>query len=324
MQTMKANRVHRFGPPEVIVFEEVERPVPGEGEVLVRVKAAGVGPWDAWVRAGKSVLPQPLPLTLGSDLSGIVESVGPGDCPFAPGDDVFGVTNKRFTGAYAEYAVALTGMIARKPRTLGDVEAASVPVVAVTAWQMLFEYARVAPGQRVLVQGGGGNVGAYAVQLARNAGAHVVATTMADDVEYVQGLGASEVIDVSKTRFEEVMAAPVDAVIDTVGGDTLRRSFAVLKPGGVLVSSVAAPDPEEAARRQVSASFLLVDVTSEQLARIASMFDAGALRTCVGEVLPLAAARIAHDMLEGMRPRPRGKIVLAANASIEPQVSRSW
>jgi NADPH:quinone reductase-like Zn-dependent oxidoreductase len=188
---------------------------------------------------------------------------------------------------------------------------------------MLFEHAHVAAGQRVLVHGGGGNVGAYAVQLARRAGAHVVATTMAADVEYVRGHGASEVVDVSATRFDEAIE-PVDAVIDTVGGDALRRSFAVLKSGGILVSSVAAPDPEEAARRQVTASFMLVNVTTEQLTRIAAMFDAGELQTCVGEVLPLSAAQMAHEMLEGKRPRPRGKIVLAANTPIGPQAARSW
>jgi NADPH:quinone reductase-like Zn-dependent oxidoreductase len=309
---MKANQIHQYGSPDVITFEEIEKPVPGEGEVLVRVKAAGVGPWDAWIRAGKSVLPQPLPLTLGSDLSGVVDAIGPGVEQFAVGDVVYGVTNKRFVGAYAEYAIALAGMIAKKPRTLNDVEAASVPVVAVTAWQMLFDHAQLAPGQTVLVQGGGGNVGAYAVQLARHAKARVIATAMPGDVDYVRGLGADEVIDVTTTRFEDV-AGPVDAVIDTVGGDAQRRSFAVLKTGGVLVSSVSAPDAEEAAKRGVRAMFMLVNVTSENLTRIADMFESRELTACVGTVLPLTEARLAHEMLDGKQPRPRGKIVLAVD-----------
>jgi NADPH:quinone reductase-like Zn-dependent oxidoreductase len=149
---VKANRIHRFGSPEVIVLEPIERPVAGAGEVLVRVEAAGVGPWDAWIRAGKSVLPQPLPLTLGSDLSGVVAAVGAGVSGLAVGDEIFGVTNGRFTGGYAEYAVASAGMVARKPRRLSHVEAAALPVIAVTAWQMLFDHARVAPGQTVLVR----------------------------------------------------------------------------------------------------------------------------------------------------------------------------
>lgn len=176
---MKACRVHHFGPPDVILIEEVDRPHPGEGEVLVRIKAAGVGPWDAWIRAGKSVLPQPLPLTLGSDLSGAVEAIGPAVTALKPGTEVFGVTNRQFTGAYAEYAVASAGMIAAKPVRLSDAEAASVPVVAVTAQQALFEQAKLAAGQTVLIHGAAGSVGAYAVQMARLAGLRVIATAEA-------------------------------------------------------------------------------------------------------------------------------------------------
>ena len=168
---MRASRVHRFGPPENIAFEEIPRPEPGRGEVLVRVEAAGVGPWDAWIRAGRSVLPQPLPLTLGSDLSGVIDAVGPGAEGWEPGAEIFGVVNRRCTGAYAEYAAAEAGMIARKPAALGHIAAASVPVIAVTAWQMLFQHARIAPVQTVLVHGAAGNVGAYAVQLAKREGA---------------------------------------------------------------------------------------------------------------------------------------------------------
>ena len=177
---MKAVRVHAFGDLDAMVYEDVPRPSPGPGQVLIRVAATGVGPWDAWIREGKSVLPQPLPLVLGSDLSGVVEEVGPGVTGFGLGDAVFGVTNARFTGAYAEHAVADAGMIARKPATLGDLEAASMPVVASTAWQMLFDHAAVEAGSRVLVHGGAGNVGAYAVQFARLAGARVVATAFAE------------------------------------------------------------------------------------------------------------------------------------------------
>jgi NADPH:quinone reductase-like Zn-dependent oxidoreductase len=152
--------VHRFGPPEVIVLEDIAPPAPGAGDVLVRVKAAGVGPWDAWVRSGRSALPQPLPLTLGADLAGVVVTVRPGVTSVAPGDAVFGVTNARFTGSHADYAIASAAMIARQPATLADVDAASIPVVAVTAWQALFEQAKVARGQTVLVHGAAGSVGA--------------------------------------------------------------------------------------------------------------------------------------------------------------------
>jgi NADPH:quinone reductase-like Zn-dependent oxidoreductase len=309
---MRAVRVHQFGGIEAILYEEVSRPAPGEGQVLVRVKAAGVGPWDAWVRAGKSALPQPLPLVLGSDLSGVVEDVGPGVSDFHAGDEVFGVTNAQFTGAYAEYAVADAAMIARKPKRLSCVEAASVPVVASTAWQMVFDHGQVDSSKRVLVHGAAGNVGAYAVQLAQRAGAEVIATVLTRDVDYVRTLRADQVVDVQTARFEE-QVQDVDVVIDTIGGDTLERSFEVLKPGSVLVSSVAMPDQDQAARRRVRGVFFLVTVTTAGLTKIADLLDSGELRTNVGEVLPLAEARLAHEMLAG-KPHKRGKIVLAVDA----------
>src|SRR5262245_53237127 len=183
---MKAARIHRFGSPDVIVVEDIPRPTPAAGEVLVRVRAAGVAPWDALIREGKSkVSPQP-PLTLGSDLSGTVETLGPGVTDFRVGEDVYGVTNAQFCGAHAEFAVASAGMVAKKPARLNHVEAASVPVVAVTAWQMLFEYAQMVAGQSVLILGAGGNVGAYAVQLATSAGMDVVAIAGPKDDEFVR------------------------------------------------------------------------------------------------------------------------------------------
>src|SRR5688572_9683692 len=181
---MLAIRVHQFGGIDSLVAENVPRPVPGDGEVLLHVKAAGVGPWDAWIRSGRSVVDHPLPLTLGSDVAGIVEIVGPGVRQFEAGDAVFGATNERFTGGYAEYAVASAMRLARMPRRLGFVEAASVPVVACTAWQMVFEYGAVDASKRIVVHGGGGNVGAYAVQLASRVAGELVATVGAVDVEY--------------------------------------------------------------------------------------------------------------------------------------------
>jgi NADPH:quinone reductase-like Zn-dependent oxidoreductase len=171
---VKAARIHSFGPPDVVVVEDVPKPSPGPNEVLVRVMAAGVAPWDAIIREGKSkVSPQP-PLTLGSDFSGVVEKAGPGVTDFARADEVYGVTNPQFCGAQAEFTVATSGMVARKPQSLNHVEAASAPVIAVTAWQMLFQYAQAMRGQTVMVVGAAGNVGAYAVQMAVDAGIEVV------------------------------------------------------------------------------------------------------------------------------------------------------
>lgn len=271
--------------------------------------AVGVGPWDDWIRSGRSALPQPLPLTLGSDLSGIVVATGDGVSDFDVGEAVYGVTNARFTGAYAEYAVASAEMMARKPESLSDAEAASVPVIAVTAWQALFEQARAGQGQTVLIHGAAGNVGAYAVQFAKQSGTHVIATAGTGDVEIVRALGAHEVIDYKTSRFEDLVNG-VDIVIDLVGGETQERSFAVLKTDGLLVSAVSKPDQALAERRGARAQFFLVEVTTRHLTRIGEMIDAGELTVNIGEVLPFADARIAHEMLEGVRLRPRGKIVL--------------
>ena len=305
---MKAVRVHRFGPPEVIALEDVPKPEPNNGEVVVEVKAAGIGPWDALIRSGKSALPQPLPLVLGSDLSGVIDSIGPGVEQFKVGDEVFGVTSERFTGAYAEYALAKAAMIAPKPKNLNHTHAASVPVVAVTAWQMVFDFARLSSGQSVLIQGGAGNVGGYAVQFAKLAGALVIATASAKDVSYVRSLGGVGVIDYRATRFEE-RVKETDAVIDTVGGDTLDRSYGVLKRGGIVVSSAAQPSNEKAEHHGVRAVFFLVQVTTERLRKIAELIDAEKLRTEVGEVLWLDEARKGHEMVEGA-PHRRGKIVI--------------
>lgn len=308
-QTMKAVRVHKFGGPDALMIDELPIPSPGPGELLVRVAAAGVGPWDALIREGKSKVSPPPPLILGSDLSGVVEALGPGVRGFQVGDHVYGVTNPQFCGAYAEYAVASAAMIARKPERLSYLEGASVPVVAVTAWQMLFEYAKVEKGQRILVLGAAGNVGAYAVQLAARAGLHPIATAGPKDSEYVRGLGAETVLDWRAGKFEDSVP-PVDAVIDTVGGDTRERSFSTLKPGGILVSVVSTvPAP---LRSDVRGVFFYVDVTTARLNTLGDLLDRAELATQVGTVLPLQKARTAHEMLAGA-PHKRGKIVLSVS-----------
>jgi len=305
---MRAEQILHFGPPSAIVSADVSPPVPAAGEVLVRVKAAGVGPWDALIREGKSAIPQSFPLILGSDLSGIVESLGPGASDFKPGDEVYGSTNDRFVGAYAEFARASAAMLAPKPKTLSHIEAASVPVVAVTAWQMLFDYAHATPGQTVLIHAAAGNVGAYAVQLAKRAQLHVIATASARDADYVRNLGAEKVIDYRATRFEEVLA-PVDAVLDLVGGETQARSLRVLRPNGILVSVVSAVPEATAKQYGVRAVFFYVAVTTVRLNALTDLFDSRQLTADVGTVLPLEQARVAHEMLAGA-PHNRGKIVL--------------
>jgi NADPH:quinone reductase-like Zn-dependent oxidoreductase len=239
-----------------------------------------------------------------------VAAVGPETAGLNVGDAVYGVTNPQFTGAYAEYALASAAMTARKPTSLTHVEAASVPVVAVTAWQGLFEEAQLRAGQTVLIHGAAGNVGAYAVQFARRAGVRVIATASANDAAPLRKLGADRVIDFRTERFED-SARDLDAVLDLVGGETQARSFQVLRPGGRLISAVSEPDQNLAKRHRVEARFFLVKVTTRALEKISGLIDGGELQTHVGAVLPLAEARDAHLMLEGVRRAPKGKIVLA-------------
>jgi NADPH:quinone reductase-like Zn-dependent oxidoreductase len=305
---MRAARVHRFGGSEVIALERVPVPAPAPGEILVQVKAAGVGPWDALIRSGKSALEQPLPLTLGADCSGIVHALGAAVDGFHIGDPVFGATNNRFTGACADYAAAKAGMIAAKPEVLNFEHAASVPVIAVTAWQMVFEIAGLEPGMTALVHGGAGNVGRYLIQFAKRAGATVITTAAAADARYVRALGAAGVIDYRKSRFEERVKG-VDAVLDTVGGETLKRSYGVLKRGGIVVSSAERPAADQAAKYGVRAVFFLVAVNAERLNSVAALIPTGGLMTEVGEVLSLEEIQRAHQMLAGA-PHRRGKIII--------------
>lgn len=310
---MEAIVVHEFGPPAVLRFEEVPAPSPGSGEIAVRVEAAGVGLWDALAREGTIGLGQSPPLIPGADLAGTVLSVGTDAHEFRVGDSVYGSTNPLFTGAYAEVALCKAAMIGRKPANLDFIEAASVPVVGVTAWQMLFELAKVEPGQTVLVHGAGGNVGAYAVQLAKHTGARVIASGSARDRDYVVGLGAERFLDFRAEPFERAVH-DVDAVIDTVGGEVLSHSFDVVRRGGIVVSSVEQPGDEDEKRSGARGVYFIVEVTARRLDALTDLFESGALKTRVGEILPLKDARQAHEMMAGVPHRP-GRIVLQVRSA---------
>lgn len=303
---MQAVRVHEFGGIDQLRFEQVPVPTPSGGQVLVEIRAAGVGPWDGWVRAGKSALKQNLPLTPGSDISGNIVTLGDGVTGFSLGDAVFGVTNAEFTGGYAQFALAEVSRIAPKPATIDFVEAAAVPVVAVTAWTMTEELGQLKSGERVLVHGGAGNVGAFAVQFAKRLGAQVIATGLATDMATLSTLGADQMIDVGSTDFTK-LGECVDVVIDTVGGDAQNRSFEVLVRGGRLISSVSQPDEARASAKGVTAKYFIVDVTTARLQRIAAQI--AGLRILVGDVLRLSDVPLAHEMLAG-KPHKPGKIVL--------------
>lgn len=303
---MKAVRIQRFGGPDQVAVEDVPVPVAGTDEVLIRVLAAGVAPWDALIREGKSkVSPQP-PLTLGSDLAGLVEAVGTNVVGVSAGDEVYGVTNPQFCGAQAEFAVAQAGMIAPKPKGVDFLQAASAPVIAVAAWQMLFEYAQVKRGETVMILGAAGNVGAYAVQMALDVGLSVVAVARAQDAQLLRSLGVESVVDSDAPDYERQLPL-VDAILDTVGAGTLERCLGALKTGGKAVSLVSSqPHPQ---RSDVQVVFFYAEVTRSRLKNLNILFENGTISARVGSVLPLAEAREAHRMLAGAPHKP-GKIVL--------------
>ncbi|HEX5283355.1 MAG TPA: NADP-dependent oxidoreductase [Bryocella sp.] len=303
---MRAVRVLRFGGPEVVEVQDVPLPSPAAGEVLVRVAAAGVAPWDAIIREGKSEVSPPAPLTLGSDLAGVVDRVGDGVSEVHVGDLVYGVTNPQFVGAQADYAVCQAGMIAPKPRGLSDLEAASAPVVAVTAWQMLFEYADSKRGQSVLILGAGGSVGAYAVQMAVSSGISVVAVAHRRHEQLLHELGASVIVDSSDPDFARGLPQ-VDAILDLAGAEVLQQCMGALKENGKLISVVS--DKVETHRADVKPVFFYAEVTTARLRKLTDMFEGGKIRARVGSVLALDDARRAYDMLAGA-PHEPGKIML--------------
>ena len=303
---MRAMRIHEFAGIDTMLLDEIPRPVPGAGEVLVAVKAAGVGPWDRLMREGR--ISQTLPLTLGSEVSGTVTALGAGVGALALGDAVYGATNDQFVGGYAEYALVEAGKIAPKPAALDCVTAAGLPVVAVTAWQMLFDYARIEPGQAILVRGAAGSVGACATQMAKEAGASVYGTARARDLERVRALGAEPVAEGDRVG-AQLASRPLDAVIDTIGGDALESTGEALRRNGIIVSVVRPPDEAYVRSKGMRAAYFIVDVTRDRLDRISAMIERGTLNLPVGEVLDLADASTAHSMLDGAPHKP-GKIVL--------------
>jgi NADPH:quinone reductase-like Zn-dependent oxidoreductase len=303
---MQAVRFHEYGPPDVLRVETVPRPEPGEGEVLVRVQAAGVNPIDWKYRAGylQGFAPLELPHIPGFDLSGTVAEVGAGVSDFSTGDEVFG----RGSGTYAEYAVAPVTTLAPKPAAVSFDQAATLAVGGVTAWASLFEAAKLEPGQRLLVHGGAGGVGSFGVQLGHWKGAHVIATASAGNLDLVRRLGADEVVDYTAVRFEDELR-DLDVVFDTVGGEITDRSWGVLRPGGMLVVIAGMPDTDTAAARGVRTSGTQApEVTSPILAQLAALVESGDLEPQVGETFALADAARAHAASE--TGHGHGRIVL--------------
>jgi len=305
---MKAIRIHGYGGPEVLQYEDVVVPTPAAGELLIKVQAASVNPLDWKTRAGylKSLFPHTLPFILGWDASGVVEAVGSGVTKFKKGDEVYTRTNR--DGTYAEYAILNETEAALKPKSVDHVSAAGIPLAALTAWQALFEKARLAAGQKILIHGASGGVGSFAVQFAKWKGAQVIGTASAKNQALLRELGTDEPIDYGTTRFDDVVRG-VEVVFDTVGGDTQERSWKVLNKGGILVSIVPPPPRAElAAKYGVRAEMLGSQASSDQLEEIAKLVDSGHVRPVVENVFPLAEARRAHELIA--TGHTRGKIVL--------------
>ena len=292
---MKAVRLRTRGGPERLAYEDAPVPRPDPGEVLIRVHAAAVTPTElGWVptwttRAGT---PRAFPVIPGHEFSGEVHETAPDVHDVARGAAVYGMNDWFGDGAQAEFCVARAGDVASLPRGLDHVRAAATPISALTAWQGLVERARLASGERVLVHGAAGGVGLFATQLARWRGAHVIATASAGNVDFVRGLGADRVIDHRAQRFEDVVR-DVDVVFDTVGGDTLARSWGVLRPTGRLVTIAASGEQTTDAR--VRDAFFIVEPSRAQLRIVADLVETGALRPMVGGVFALADARAAYE-----------------------------
>ncbi|AMM19730.1 NADPH:quinone reductase [Frondihabitans sp. PAMC 28766] len=300
---------HTLGGPEVLTIEERPTPHPLPTEALVRVEAIGLNPLEPRLREGEFPLLGAPPFILGWDVSGVVEQTA--SWRFAPGDEVFGMPLfPRAANAYAEYVAVPAAQLVRKPASLSHVEAAALPIVGLTAWQGLVDIGRVTAGDRVLVHAGGGGVGHVAIQIARARGAHVITTASASKREFVESLGAHEVIDYTTDDFAE-RVHDVDVVLDTLGGDTVERSLAVLRPGGHLVTMVADEDLELAARFEAAGmrfSGIAVDPDPDALRQLVDLVEKGQLLVHVHETFPFDRIADAHRLLEA--GHVQGKLVL--------------
>ena len=309
MKTMKAVCIYSYGGPEVLVYEDAPRPHPGEGEVLVRVHAAGINPVDWKIRAGhmKEMFHHTLPLVLGWDVSGVVEALGPGVHQFRAGDEVFSRPDILRDGAYAEFIVIKETEVALKPKSLDHLHAAVLPLAGLTAWQTLFDSAALSAGQRVLIHAAAGGVGHVAVQLAKWKGAHVIGTASSRNHDFLRHLGVDQVVDYTTERFEDVVR-PVDVVLDTLGGEIQARSWNIVKSGGILVSIVNPPSAEVAATHAARQAFVFTEPNAAQLAEIAQLADAKKLKVIVETTLALSDVMRGQELSES--GHQRGKIVL--------------
>lgn len=305
---MKALVIRSFGGPEVLKYEEVPRPEPNDDQVLVRVVAAALNPVDTAVRQGymRNRTGEKFPMIIGYDIAGVVEKAGPKVTKLKPGDAVYAYLTLN-GGGYAEYAVASENEASRKPKTLTFEEAAAVPLAGETAWQALIETAQLQSGQTVLIHGGSGGVGSLAVQIAKARGAKVIATASTANQETLKQLGVDQAIDYTQAKFEE-QVKDVDVVIDTVGKDTLTRSYDVVKKGGIVVTIAGKPDQAECDKRGIRCASIRGEPKAERLEELTKVIEAGKLKPLVSQVLPLSEGAKAQEQVATRHTR--GKIVL--------------
>ena len=314
---MKAIRAHVRAGPEVLVYEDAPLPKISQGQALVKVHAAGITPteftWNSTFTTSDGR--ERLPTIPGFELSGTVQEVASGVSGLSVCDQVYGLLNFWRDGAAAEFAAVQANDLALKPRSLDHLHAAAVPLSGLTAWQALFDHARLSAGDQVLIHGAAGGVGSWAVQLAHWRGAHVIGTASKSNHTFLRELGADEVLDYTATRFEDNVR-DVDVVLDTVGGDTLQRSWGILRKGGVLVTIVGDAPAEIAEKFGVRGVSMLVQPSRDQLNQIGQLIDGGTVRPIVQEVFPLARAREAYEL--GLRGHNRGKLVLQVSEEQKP------
>lgn len=306
---MKAVRIHEYGNSSVLQYEDAPMPICESNEVLIRVVAASVNPVDWKIREGylKEMIPYEMPLTLGWDVSGVVESVGSNVTRFKEGDAVYSRPDIKRNGTYAEYVVVREAELAFKPQMISHIEAAALPLTGITAWEVLITAANLIAGQKVLIHAGSGGVGSLAIQLAKSRGAYVIATTSAKNRALVKSLGADEVIDYKTQKFAEILH-DIDVVFDTLGGDIQELSWLVLKPGGILVSIVSPPSDDKARELGVRGAFVFIEPSAVILEQLAKLVDEGKVRPIIGAEFALKDIAKAHALSE--TGRSVGKIVL--------------
>jgi len=307
--TMKAIVIHEYGSPEVLKYEDVPRPEPKADQILIRVIAAGVNPVDGMIRSGMFAKDGngAFPMVLGGDIAGVVERVGNKITKFKAGDPVFAYVSLDSGGGYAQYTVVPEHDAAPKPTSLTYIEAAAVPIVALTAWQALIDTAKLNAGQTVLIHGGSGGVGSFAIQIAKARGAKVIATASTANQDLLKQLGTDVAVDYTKQKFEDI-AKDVDVVLDSVGKDTLTRSYGVVKKGGIIVSLVARPNQSDLEKHGIRGVALSVEPNSGELAQIGKLIDEKKIRVIVSQTFPLSEAKKAQDQVAS--GHTRGKIVL--------------